>query len=73
MNLIDQARKAFDLVQQGRAALEAIASSVKDGTAAVNATEQAELNEMLERERLETKQAHDNLQNAINASRAQAR
>lgn len=69
MNILDKAREAFDLIQQGRGALAAITSGIKDGTAAISATDQAELNAMLERERTETREAHDNLQNAINSSR----
>lgn len=69
MNILEEARKALDLIQQGRDALAAITSAVKDGTAAISANEQATLNSMLEKERAETKSAHDNLQNAINASR----
>lgn len=70
MNIIEQAEKAFALFNEGRAALEAIASSVKDGTAAISSNDQAALNTMLEKERAESISAHDNLQNAINASRA---
>lgn len=72
MTLIERAQEAFKLFTEGREALEAIASSVKDGTHAVSATDQAQLNTMLEQERAQSQQAHDNLQNAINASRAGA-
>jgi hypothetical protein len=70
--ILDAAQKAFDLFNEGREALEAIASSVKDGKAAISSDDQAALNTMLEKERAESIAAHDNLQNAINASRAGA-
>jgi hypothetical protein len=70
LNILEEAKKAFDLFNEGRSALESIASSVKDGKAAISSNDQAELNTMLEKERAESRQAHDNLQNAINASRA---
>jgi hypothetical protein len=69
MNILDEAKKAFELFQQGRSALEALASGVADGTHALSTTDKAELDRMLATERAESQAAHDNLQNAINASR----
>lgn len=71
-SILDKAKKALDLVREGREALEAITHEIQDGKHAITATEQAELNSMLEKERPESQAAHDNLQNAINASRAGA-
>jgi uncharacterized protein YkvS len=72
LNILDEAKKFIALMQEGREGLAGIVDAVKDGKVAVDATTQAELNSMLEKERAETKEAHDNLQNAINASRAGA-
>lgn len=69
MSIIDEARKAFQLFEEGRGALEAITSAVADGSAAVSSSDQRELNTMLEKERSESRTAHDTLQNAINTSR----
>jgi hypothetical protein len=72
LNIIEEAQKAFALIQEGRQALNAITSSVKDGKVAIDAKTQTELNALLEKERPESQAAHDNLQNAINSARAGA-
>lgn len=69
MNIIEEAQKALALVREGEDALKAIADAVKGGTAAVDASTQQQLNTLLEQARASAKEAHDNLQNAINTSR----
>lgn len=69
MNLIEKAREAMGLIQSGRAALSEIASAVKDGSAALSANDKAELETILEREKQESRAAHDELAAAIEAAR----
>jgi vacuolar-type H+-ATPase subunit B/Vma2 len=73
LNILEEAQKAIALIQEGRQALDAITSSVKDGKVAIDATTQRELSTLLEQERGQSQVAHDNLQNAINAARAGAK
>jgi hypothetical protein len=70
LDILAKAQEFLALFEKGRAGLESIASSLTDGSAAIGATTLDELNAMLIKEREESQAAHDNLQNAINASRA---
>jgi ribosomal protein L18 len=65
MSALDAAKIALSTIRSGREAMARIADSVKDGTLALTASDQAELNRMLEQERAETRQAHDDLEQAI--------
>lgn len=69
MNVLEKARQAFALIQQGRASLAEIADAIKDGTAAIAAGDQAELDRMLAEEAQETRAAHAALDAAIAAQR----
>lgn len=69
MNVLQKARDALNLIKQGREALAKVADSVADGTAALAAGDQAELDRMLEEELAETRAAHASLAQAIAAAR----
>jgi hypothetical protein len=60
----------MDLIQSGRAALEKIASAVKDGSEAISAGDKVELQRILEREKAESQAAHDELAEAIRQARS---
>lgn len=69
MSLLDKARDALNLIQEGRAALEKISSAVKDGKEALSSDDAAELQRILEREQAESQAAHDDLAEAIRQAR----
>jgi hypothetical protein len=70
MSLLEQAKHAFSLLQQGREALDAIKDAVSDGSAAINTKELGELRVMLEREEQETKDVINDARTAIADYRA---
>lgn len=54
MDYLEKAKAALDLIRRGREALSGVTSAVKDGSAALSATQQAELDAMLAKEEAET-------------------
>ncbi len=68
-NILEMAREALALIAEGREALAALVDPVKDGKAALNAKDSAELDAMIEAERTETRAAYTNLKDAIAQSR----
>jgi hypothetical protein len=65
MDWLAKAREALALVKEGRAALGKVVDAVKDGSAALSTTDQAELNRLLAEETAESRAAHDSLEEAI--------
>lgn len=70
MDWLAKAREGLALIQQGRQAVTAVADAVKDGSAALSTTDQAELNRLLAEETRESRAAHDSLEEAIRAAEA---
>lgn len=67
-DLLAKAREALALVRQGREALSRVTDAVKDGSAALSATDKAELDRLLAEETRESRAAHDSLEAAIAAA-----
>jgi uncharacterized membrane protein YgcG len=70
MSIIEDAEKALNLIAQGRTALATIQSAISDGRAALDASTQAQLDEMLANEEAQTKAAIADIRSAIAAYRA---
>lgn len=70
MDIAQKIEDARALIKQGRDALTAIADAVKDGALAASATTAAEIDAMLEMERVENRQAYQNVKDAIAKYRA---
>lgn len=70
MDWLGKARAAIAAIREGRTALAHVVDAVKDGTAAINTTDQAELNRLLAEETAESRAAHDSLEEAIKAAEA---
>lgn len=68
MDWLGKLRDGIALAQQARAAISSVTDAVKDGTAALSTTDQAELNRLLEAEKAESRVAHDTLEEAIKAA-----
>lgn len=64
MDILERARAALALIQQGRQALSGIADAVSDGKAAIDAQSKAELDGLLAQERQETQAAYASLDQA---------
>jgi hypothetical protein len=64
-NWLQRARDAVAMVSEGRQALSSVVSAVRDGTAALSTTDQAELDRLLAKETAESRAAHDELEQAI--------
>lgn len=69
MSILDKAKEALSLIQSGRAALQEIASAVNDGKEALSTNDKEELQRILEREKAESRAAHDELAEAIRQAR----
>lgn len=54
MDYLEKARAALDLIRKGREALAGVTDAVKDGSAALSASDQTELDRLLEAEEAET-------------------
>lgn len=70
MDWLEKARAALAVIRSGRTALASVVDAVKDGSAAINTTDQAELNRLLAEETAESRAAHDSLEEAIAAAEA---
>lgn len=64
-NVLDRAREAFDLAHRAQEALQAVAGTVRDGREVVSEHRLDQLQAILEQEKIETREAADNLAEAI--------
>lgn len=69
MDLLQKAKDAIALIQQGREALAGVVDAVKDGKAAIDADTLGELDGLLEQERVENRQTNAAIQDAISRYR----
>lgn len=65
MNVLDRVREALDLARRAQEALGAVTSTVADGSEAIDAKRLDQMEELLEKEKLETQAAADELAKAI--------
>lgn len=65
MDWLKRARDAAAMISEGRQALSSVVSAVRDGTAALSTTDQAELDKLLAAEAEQSRAAHDELERAI--------
>lgn len=70
MDIAERIEQARALIKQGRDALTVIADSIKDGALAASATTAAEIDAMLELERVENRAAYKSVKDAIADYRA---
>jgi 20S proteasome alpha/beta subunit len=68
-NVLDRVRDAIAMANAAQKALEAVTGTIADGREAVSIKRLDEMNALLEREKLETKQAASKLSDAIAAYR----
>lgn len=64
-SILERAQKALQLVREGRAALKAIADAVSDGREALSTTDRSRLESILEDEKRQSRDAHDELDRAL--------
>lgn len=69
MNVLERVREAIDLANRAQQALEAVTGTIADGREAINTKRLDQMDALLEREKLETKQAASKLSDAIAAYR----
>lgn len=69
MSILERARQAMEMIANARGTLTQIASAVRDGTEAISTSDKEELQAILEREKAESRAAHDDLAAAIAEAR----
>jgi hypothetical protein len=72
-NVLDRVKEAMDLARRAQEALQGVTATIRDGREAVNETRLDRLQAQLQREKVETREAADDLAAAIKEYRAKRR